>query len=125
MKENQNSNEKMNYREEGLLLSLDIKSYIEYLKEFKHRSIETANPKSIKERVEENLILPRVMEVLLISKVIALLTRACMIYLSEAAQYLKTWITTVVKSNLILIKNILGNIGTGEEKRLYLVNDFI
>ena len=79
-------------REEGLLLSLDIKSYIEYLNEFKYRSIETANPISIKERVEENLILPQVMEVVLISKVIPLITRACMIYLSKAAQYLKTWI---------------------------------
>ena len=69
-------------------LSLDIKSYIEFLKELKYRTIETANPIiSIKERVE-NLILPRVMEVL-ISKVIASLTRVCMIYLSEAAQYLK------------------------------------
>ena len=58
----------MNHREEGLLLSLDIKSYIEYLvKEFKYSSMETVNPIStIEERLEkENLILPRVMEVLI------------------------------------------------------------
>ena len=87
-------------------LSLDIKSYIEYLKEFKYRTIETANPISIKERVE-NLILPRVMEVL-ISKVIASLTRACMIYLSEAAQYLKTWMTVVARSNLLFMNQKLA-----------------
>ena len=112
----------MNHREEGLLLSLDIKSYIEHLKEFKHRSMETANPKSIKERVEENLIPHRVMEVLMISKVIASLTRACKIYLSEAAQYLmKTWITTVVKSNLILI-NLYLEIFALEKKRNYILS---
>ena len=84
-------------------LSLDIEYYIiEYLKEFKYRTIETANPISIKEGVE-NLILPRVMEVL-ISKVIASLTLVCIIYLSaEAAQYLKTWMTVVATSNLLFM----------------------
>ena len=73
----------------GFYLSFDIKSYIDNPKEFKYRSsMETTNPISIKERVE-NLILSRVTE-LLISKVIALLTQTCMIYLSKAAQYLKT-----------------------------------
>ena len=82
----------MNHSEYGFI-SLDIKSYIEYQKEFKYRtSFETTNPISIKERVE-NLILPRVMMEVFISKVNALLTRACMIYLSKAAQYLKTWMT--------------------------------
>ena len=65
--------------------------------------------------------MPRVMEVVLISKVIPLFTRACMIYLSEAAQNLKTWITTVAKSNLILIKIYL-EIFALEKKRDYILS---
>ena len=81
--------------------------------------METANPiLSIKERVE-NLIFPRVTEVL-ISKVIALLTQAWMIYLSKAAQYLKTWNAVVGRSNLF-IKMYL-EIFAMEKKRDYILS---
>ena len=112
---------------------MDIKSYIEYLKEFKYRTIETANPISIKEGVE-NLILPRVMEVL-ISKVIASLSRACMIYLSEASSSISEDVGDSCSDEQYIIhesnisnnsdETVFGIIRPGEEESLYLVKDFI